>query len=242
MKVFVISLLNSQARREHVDGQLRAQGVGYRFFDGLDGNAGFRICFDGFDSTQFILRTGRIATPGEIGCFASHRQLWRHCIEIDEPILIMEDDFDLTADFPAALASAHRLIDRFGYVRLQAESRGKSVVHSEAGKFNVCYYTKVPHGAAAYCISPEIARAFHISSRILTAPVDVFVKSVWEHRQPLYGLRPYTVLPSWMSRHSTIGERMKLRKDLHLRSARLVEKARDLTRRALFNRSALPRA
>ena len=236
MKVFVISLLRSDARRAHVDQQLRTQDVDYQFFDALDGNAGYKIGFDSFDATQFILRTGRLATPGEIGCFASHRQLWRHCIELNEPILIMEDDFDLTKDFSAAVTEARAIIGRYGYLRLQTESRGKRVKHSRVGKFSVYFYTKVPHGAAAYCISPKVARAFHLSSAILNAPVDVFIKSVWEHRQPLFGLFPYTVEPNWMARHSTIGVRKKLRKDLPLRSARVVEKARELTRRALFNR------
>ncbi len=241
MKVFVISLLRSEARRTHVDRQLSAQSVDYRFFDALDGKAGYKISFDSFDSTQFILRTGRLATPGEIGCFASHRQLWRHCMDLDEPVLIMEDDFDLTAGFSSAVTEARALIGRYGYLRLQTESRGKRVKHSQAGDFGVHFYTKVPHGAAAYCISPNVARALHLSSAILNAPVDVFIKSVWEHRQPLFGLLPYTVQPNWMARHSTIGARDKLRKDLPLRSARVVEKARDLTRRALFNRGAFLR-
>ncbi len=241
MKIFVISLLQSEARRSHVDRQLRAQEVSYRFFEALDGKAGYKISFDSFDATQFILRTGRLATPGEIGCFASHRQLWRHCIAIDEPILIMEDDFDLTAEFSAAIAEAEALIHHYGYLRLQTESRAKSVRHIDSGNFRVHFYTKVPHGASAYCISPSVAKAFHVASRILASPVDVFVKSVWEHRQPLFGLLPYTVQPSWMARHSTIGNRHKLHKDVHLRSARLVEKARGLARRALFNRSAATR-
>ena len=241
MKVFVISLTRSDARRAHIDEQLRAHTVPYRFFDALDGKAGHKIGFDSFDITQFIMRTSRLATPGEIGCFASHRELWRHCIAINEPILIMEDDFDLTAKFSSAVAELESLIAHCGFLRLQTESRGKSVKHIDTGEFSVHFYTKVPHGAAAYCISPDVAKAFQISSRILTAPVDVFIKSVWEHRQPLFGLRPYTVQPSWMARHSTIGARKKMRKDARLRSARLVEKAREITRRALFNRGAAAR-
>ena len=43
------------------------------------------------------------------------------------------------------------------------------------------------------------------ASQILTAPVDVFIKSVWEHQQPLFGLLPYTVQPSWIGQHSAFG-------------------------------------
>lgn len=34
----------------------------------------------------------KVLRPGVIGCFYSHYRLWQHCVEIDEPILIFEDD------------------------------------------------------------------------------------------------------------------------------------------------------
>lgn len=37
--------------------------------------------------------------PGEIGCFDSHYRLWEHCVSINEPILIFEDDVIITRKF-----------------------------------------------------------------------------------------------------------------------------------------------
>lgn len=34
----------------------------------------------------------KVNQPGVIGCFYSHYNLWRKCMEIDEPIMIFEDD------------------------------------------------------------------------------------------------------------------------------------------------------
>ena len=34
----------------------------------------------------------KLSMPGVIGCFYSHYDLWRKCIELDEPIMIFEDD------------------------------------------------------------------------------------------------------------------------------------------------------
>ena len=34
----------------------------------------------------------KISTPGVKGCFHSHYRLWRHCLSIQEPIMIFEDD------------------------------------------------------------------------------------------------------------------------------------------------------
>lgn len=35
---------------------------------------------------------GKLSMPGVIGCFYSHYNLWRKCIDLDEPIMIFEDD------------------------------------------------------------------------------------------------------------------------------------------------------
>ena len=35
---------------------------------------------------------GKISRPGVMGCFHSHYNLWRHCVNIGEPIMIFEDD------------------------------------------------------------------------------------------------------------------------------------------------------
>lgn len=36
---------------------------------------------------------------GVMGCFHSHYRLWKHCVELDEPILIFEDDVMLERGF-----------------------------------------------------------------------------------------------------------------------------------------------
>ncbi len=41
-----------------------------------------------------------LTTP-ELGCFMSHFNLWKRCVALDEPILIMEHDAVVLAPFPA---------------------------------------------------------------------------------------------------------------------------------------------
>lgn len=217
------------------------QNVPYQFFDAVDGKAGYRTSFERYDRNRFILRTGRDARPGEVGCFASHRELWKDCVASNEPFAILEDDIELSPNFSAALEVSKKLITRFGFIRLQVEHRAKSLKLVDAAQFALHFYTKVPHGAAGYCISPEIAKIFLDATKALTMPVDVFVKYVWEHKQPIFGLLPYTVGPSWMANHSTIGARPKWRKTLPERSARFAEKLRVVTSRSRFNRAATRR-
>lgn len=241
MKVFVISLVRCDLRRAHVDNQMRMQNVPYQFFDAIDGKAGYRTSFEGYDRTQFILRTGRDARPGEVGCFASHRELWKDCAASNEPFAILEDDLELSPHFSSALEVSGRLISRFGFIRLQVESQAKSLKLVDVDQFSLHFYTKVPHGAAGYCISPDVAKIFLEATSTLAMPVDVFIKYVWEHKQPIFGLLPYTVGPSWMASHSTIGSRPKWKKSLPERSARFAAKLRAVGGRSRFNRAATRR-
>lgn len=39
-----------------------------------------------------LIETGKILRPGVLGCFYSHYRLWEHCVELNEPIFIFEDD------------------------------------------------------------------------------------------------------------------------------------------------------
>jgi GR25 family glycosyltransferase involved in LPS biosynthesis len=42
---------------------------------------------------------GKFSMPGVKGCFYSHYNLWKKCVEINEPIIIWEDDILLTRNF-----------------------------------------------------------------------------------------------------------------------------------------------
>ena len=42
-----------------------------------------------------------LASRAEMGCFASHYLLWRKCVELGEPIMVLEDDTEFRAPVPA---------------------------------------------------------------------------------------------------------------------------------------------
>lgn len=43
--------------------------------------------------------SGKFQRPGVKGCFYSHYNLWKKCVELNEPIIIWEDDILLTRNF-----------------------------------------------------------------------------------------------------------------------------------------------
>lgn len=234
LPIFIISLPQAKERRAHAARQMDELGLACEFFDacdGADGTAEFRR----IDHEAFVLHTGREITPGEIGCYASHKRLWRVCVERDEPILIMEDDFRLEPAFGEAVHAASQLVRDLGFLRLQDERRGASKPLMTWRRFRVERYTKTPHCAMCYAVTPALARRWLELFEDFTAPVDVVLKHVWLFDNPMYCLRPYTVRSGDLSFDSMIGERAKCSKRLATRLRRTALKISWQWRRLLFN-------
>lgn len=235
--LYVISLPGSERRRANAAGRLGSLNIPFEFYDAVSGDAG--LCdgsLGGVDREQWLIRCGREVTTGELGCFASHRNLWRRCVELDRPIMILEDDFRLLDGFSDAVKAVEDEIDRLGYIRLQSETRARYVSAGRVRGFEIRRYTYAPHSAMCYAIAPRVARAFVEQTRIAEEPVDVFVKQFWRHGQVIYGLAPYTVTESALSEDTKIPGRVKARKPLPVRLRRLGTKVAWHAQRLRFNR------
>lgn len=205
--MLVISLLRSIDRRESARKQLADLGIAFEFLDAVDGRIAGHPLLERYEERQFLVNCGRTANVGELGCYASHFLAWQRCVSLDEPVLVLEDDFLLEDGFPAALALCERLLPVYGYLRLEKTTRSRAVRQRDYGRFTVVKYIKAPQGAMCYGIAPPAARLLIRHSNAFAFPVDVFVRNVCLHRLPLFGLTPYTVAYSELSQDSLIGER-----------------------------------
>lgn len=219
LTIHIISLREAQQRRRHAASQMAARDLGFQFFDALNGVSG-RDTFDAFDPEQFLLGTGRTPQAGEIGCYASHRELWKLCIVNNTPIVVMEDDFEIDEQFPRALEHVAELIQYFGLLRLQDEREGRKVPVMEVGDFCLQRYTQPPQCAMCYAINPVVAKRLYDRSRVFATPIDVFLRRTWGYGHPMYCLTPYTVKQSALIPESTIGHRPKSKKTLGVRIRR----------------------
>ncbi len=234
LPIYVISLADAEDRRAQARAQFARQSVDFQFFDALNGEEGLTL-FDSCDDETFVLHTGRVTTAGEIGCFASHKALWQRCADADVAIMIMEDDFTLTDDFTRAVAATDALIDELGLMRLQDERRGVSKPVLQFGEFQLERYTKTPHCAMCYAITPALARRLLALHKVYYAPVDVVMKHVWTFDNPMYCLTPYTVTGSELSFDSMIGDRDKCSKGFGMRCRRTMLKCGWQWKRLMFN-------
>ncbi len=235
MHIFVITLNDALARQQRAISQLQAQGLVFRFVPAIPGQEAIRAPACTVRKREFLLATGRNVTPGEVGCFLSHRLLWTLCAQIGEPILIMEDDFELSADFSAALSCLENEIGEYGFIRLQSERRARKKRVKSLGRFTLWRYTKAPNSAMCYGITPSAARRLLADAAEIDAPVDVYMKRFWKHGQRMYAITPYTVTESKLSEATQIAGRSKARKSLPTRLHRLLARVGHCFSRAHYN-------
>ncbi len=86
---YVISLGREPGKRAAFLERNRATGLEFQIFEAIDGNAlSEEDC-----ARHALLKPGaRLYTKGQIGCAASHRDLWLYAATTGRPLLVFEDD------------------------------------------------------------------------------------------------------------------------------------------------------
>lgn len=211
MKIHVISLPTSVARRKKMAAKLSVLGLEFVFFDAVDGR---RSVIREYDDTCRIWEKGHALTKGEQGCFASHRALWEACMNAGEPFLIMEDDLEFSSELVSVLNSLNDQHCPPEYLRLGRGSCGSLLgvgAWVELEKLTDCHtmvkYMKGPSCAHAYIIYPTAASKFLTASMSWYWPVDDFMDKEYLHRVDNCGVEP--PLARQEGCDSDIGNRVK---------------------------------
>jgi glycosyl transferase family 25 len=112
-ETFVINLDHHQGRMRFMVAQLEALGVPFARFPAVNGYDPAAIADAG--AASFAPLSG-----GEIGCWESHRRIWRAVVERDlAGAFVLEDDVILASDF-GRLAFPPELVARCDVVKLDA--------------------------------------------------------------------------------------------------------------------------
>jgi len=186
----------------------------------------------------------------EIGCYASHLALWKTCLQLNQPIIILEDDFRLTDQFAEAVPLIKTLTERYGFIRLQRFERRRKLLKRlrpaaylihEYNASKLYYLSDVPLCTLAYAISPQAAESLVKTSTTLIAPVDKFLQQTWVHKTPIHALSPAPVGESAHTESSTIGIRPRKRINPWCLIERAIYKSKGEMKRIGFDRQQLKR-
>ena len=200
MKTFVISLSDAKERRKKLSARLIEAGVPFEFFSAITPKDNPENCFRGRRDWISFLETGRMLTPVEVACYASHLQLWRMCQESGEPLVIIEDDVHPSERVKASLSLVENVIDLYGFSRLEPtesawhywrnrhERVPKPVVAMQDKLGSIIHPQFMDLRTSAYAISPKAAARLTKASQYICCPVDHFFRRLWQHKQPMFAL------------------------------------------------------
>ena len=193
MKIFIVSLVNAAVRRERVQRVMAELAVDFEFFDAVNGFVGLpeklQDCPD--DTHRKFLRS-RPLTPGEKGCYASHYLLWEKCIELNEPIVILEDDFLPTQYFMSILSMLTDLHDKYDYLRLEPQIGDATALEFLDGIQILLWHNNV-RSTTGYSISPRGAMLLLNSSKKWLCSVDNFIGESYRTGLKATGVLPYAI-------------------------------------------------
>ena len=195
--IFVINLEASVERRRKMVAQLESLGWEFHIFRAVDGLRGSHPLFERYDDRLRKRFTRRPVSGGSLGNFASHYQLWQKCVDMDTPVLIMEDDVIITPFFVEGVGLAKWLIESLEFVRLTGRHRESARKYrnecvGEFGEFSLVRYIARASTAASrgYLIHPSAARKFLAHAGVWYVPVDHYMGRYWHHGVEPYELRP----------------------------------------------------
>ena len=110
----------------------------------------------------------------EVACFLSHINAWQKCIELNQPVIVMEDDAMINNQWNEALYQD--LINEYDFVYLQRNENEPNKATTINDQIERPSY---PYNMTAYCIKPTTAQSLlHMVNYSDFIPVDEFLPEV----------------------------------------------------------------
>lgn len=192
--IYVIAMARETERRDELSQSFAELGLPFEFFDGVDGRnlpAHYQKHYDPAGAQEM---NGRELTPGELGCYASHVELWRKIAASDVPYaLILESDARPIADTAAVVESIANVSVPWDMVLLH----WTECIPSFWGRHRLCKdYTLVrfarkTYSAASYLLTPQGARILLDFVEPVVLPLDdVMTGGKVKKPMEIYGVTP----------------------------------------------------
>jgi glycosyl transferase family 25 len=201
-----ISLTGATERRTLMTRQFKEHSLDVQFFNGIE------VLDPAFDVSTAELaarmrRYGRPLSNGEIGCYLSHREVWKQLVNSrDDACCVMEDDIALHSGFRVAVDEliAHR--EHWDVVRLMGLNRRERIPSADLPSgMQLMWMDRQPVGTQCYVISREGAAALLKHTNSIVHAIDTAIDRHWEHRLRLFVTEPEFV--STVDMGSTVGSR-----------------------------------
>lgn len=190
--ILVINIESATDRWSNVSRQLLPYWQDVERFDAVNGKVQDHPLFENYDPVLRRKRKGEGLSRGQLGCFASHYLAWKRCIQMDRPVIILEDDVTLIEpEFSVFYRNLDRIDSRFECLRLfeNSSKNHKETEVCKIGEVGVVKYSKGPMSAMGYYLTPSGAAKFAKNSSPWFLPVDIYMDRFWQNGVECYGLK-----------------------------------------------------
>lgn len=222
MRIFVISLERSTDRRARVIEALGSKDIQFEFLNAVDASRpeyqySERRC-DALTRKRF----GYTLTTGEIACFASHHLAWEKCLELNEPIMVLEDNCDFSERFFTLLSNLDTPLKSYSHIKLAATRSQPPIIKEQLSQdLAIVNYKRRTCGTMGYLITPDAAARFISGASLFIEPVDNYMEKPYKH-----GVKTFCFYPDLVYRakiQSTIGSQRKNKSNLSIQSKAYIE-------------------
>lgn len=192
-RIFVINLESSIERREHISQQLNALSLSFELFAAVDGRISpTHSLLKHYNDELSQTYRAKTLSAGQLGCYASHYLLWEKCVELNQPIIIIEDDALLfKVPFINFINDIPELPRYIECVRLFENKRRKfsSYTVFECSSTSIQKFTKGHMSTTGYFLTPSGAKKLLQHSNEWYMAVDIFMDRFWVNGVECYGTK-----------------------------------------------------
>ncbi|MET0962524.1 MAG: glycosyltransferase family 25 protein [Noviherbaspirillum sp.] len=229
-----ISLADQHERRAYMRRQLDACGLPYRFFDAVrvDPAQGWPAIYS---RRQRLRHSGVDMRAGEMGCYLSHREIWKNFLAHDDALcLVLEDDVELAPDFAEVVTALCQHSADWEFVRLTGVfKRAAYPLRRLAGEHFLVDYLEQPNGTQGYLISRDAARRLLAYTENMAHAIDMAIDREWEHGVAIMGVVPGPIAHD-EAFETTLGRAPKPKLSLRQKLMRELHRAGGNLRKQLF--------
>lgn len=220
-------------RRIRMENALNKACIPFDFIEAIDSTVPNFLYSERSNEELTRKRFGYKLVDNEVACFSSHHLAWEKCLEVNEPILILEDNCDLLPEFFEVFPHFETLVQKYDFLKLAAtKPKSFKLISTVNDKINVVRFKKRTCGIMGYVLTPHAASSFIKNAIQFIEPVDDYMEKPYKHGIATYVLRPDIVKRADIP--STIGNSRKDKSDVrawnkvYIETFRLYEQLSDL--------------
>ncbi|MEC6824740.1 glycosyltransferase family 25 protein [Photobacterium piscicola] len=235
--IFIINIPSSVHRKENISQQLDQLDLNYSFFDAVNGHNDNHSLFVMYDDKLSQAYRGKSLSKGQLGCYASHYLLWQKCVELNQPIIILEDDALIyPKPFMDIINNIKLLTKKYECIRLFDNKRPHffKVKQMILPYTSIYKFSKGHMSTTGYLLTPTGAKKLLEHSNKWYMAVDIYMDRFWVNQLECYGTVP-ACLTNDPIFDSDIGYGKRAPRSISCKIKREIFNLKELVRREYYN-------